>query len=580
MWAVSGDWPLWQPTLYGIEVARDHIARNGGQLILVEGEYDAIAMHAAGFTNTVAVSGALTDAHVSMLRDLHVSELVLLFDGDEAGRQHATRAAEAWWDSELAMLVAELPEDKDPDDSEPLEIVLALGSAKHALEWLLWQEWNREPRASFTAKMQFVEWIRATYGERLRSVHEALLDRTPWRSGWEWTSSRSGTLSARSAATCSRKNWETIVLGRALRQQSYFVEIRRMLAADDFYLIRHRRLWKLLEETPMDGIDPDLATAKVFAGERGLEAALVEKLVATPEANLAFHENRVLDMSLRRSARDEALSLKERITDHSIPADQTIGTFTHAVTAKVLRRDGGTAKAISEQVDEAMDTLHERMANPTEVHGLHPGSQFPSLARTLQGFQPRRFVLLTASSGVGKSTLSLQLSTSLAVQQAVPVDYISLEMDQTEILYKVASHLTGIDSMRISGGALDEQQARLVEQAMALVRRARYAFTRRTRSRRLNCCSTPGSSACRAGPSSSVIDYAQLDEPGPGVRTVERLRPARATSGASSRCGSPVAWRRVVWWWRSSSARPRRKSARRKRTSGTATTSRATATCS
>jgi DNA primase len=95
----------------------------GGSVIVVEGYTDVIAMHAAGFTNTVATLGtALTPQHLKLLSRF-TTRVALLFDGDEAGRRAADRAAdlisvvaagEANYKADL--FVAMLPGAADPAD--------------------------------------------------------------------------------------------------------------------------------------------------------------------------------------------------------------------------------------------------------------------------------------------------------------------------------------------------------------------------------------------------------------------------------------------------------------------------------
>lgn len=79
--------------LYGLAHAR-RAAREGGELIVVEGYMDAIALHQAGFNFAVAPLGtALTEAQLDELWRL-VEEPILCFDGDAAGERAAARAVE------------------------------------------------------------------------------------------------------------------------------------------------------------------------------------------------------------------------------------------------------------------------------------------------------------------------------------------------------------------------------------------------------------------------------------------------------------------------------------------------------
>ncbi|MDR1422048.1 MAG: DNA primase [Coriobacteriales bacterium] len=79
--------------LFAIDHAKASITARG-IAIVVEGYTDVIAMHQAGFTNTVATLGtALTAQHIKLLARF-ARRVVLLFDGDEAGQRAATRAAD------------------------------------------------------------------------------------------------------------------------------------------------------------------------------------------------------------------------------------------------------------------------------------------------------------------------------------------------------------------------------------------------------------------------------------------------------------------------------------------------------
>jgi DNA primase len=94
-------------------------AHDSGQLIVVEGYVDAIALSEAGFPNAVAPLGtALTPDQCALLWAM-AEEPMLCFDGDSAGRKAAFRAI----DTALPLIgagksfrFALLPEGQDPDD--------------------------------------------------------------------------------------------------------------------------------------------------------------------------------------------------------------------------------------------------------------------------------------------------------------------------------------------------------------------------------------------------------------------------------------------------------------------------------
>lgn len=112
----SPDTPLFKKgqTLFALDVAREAVARTK-TVIVVEGYFDAIALHQAGLTQTVATLGtALTPEHIQVLRRF-ASKVVLLFDPDAAGVRAALRGLDLFVNSGLGVKVVTLPAGEDPD---------------------------------------------------------------------------------------------------------------------------------------------------------------------------------------------------------------------------------------------------------------------------------------------------------------------------------------------------------------------------------------------------------------------------------------------------------------------------------
>jgi DNA primase len=100
--------------LYGLDRARPAAAR-AGYLVVVEGYFDAIAPHQAGFAQVVATLGtALTTSHLTILQRL-VPKVVLLFDPDPAGVNATLRTVELFLEHGMDAGVATLPAGEDPD---------------------------------------------------------------------------------------------------------------------------------------------------------------------------------------------------------------------------------------------------------------------------------------------------------------------------------------------------------------------------------------------------------------------------------------------------------------------------------
>lgn len=101
--------------LYALDAALPEIRRRHCA-VLVEGYFDAIALHQGGVKTAVALcSTALTPGHLEALRRAEARELLLLLDGDDAGRAAVERLAGPLLAAGTSTRVALLPEGEDPD---------------------------------------------------------------------------------------------------------------------------------------------------------------------------------------------------------------------------------------------------------------------------------------------------------------------------------------------------------------------------------------------------------------------------------------------------------------------------------
>lgn len=102
--------------LYGLNVAKDAIKRNG-KALMMEGYTDVMMAHRHGFTNAVASLGtALTNEQVALLTRFG-TEIVLTYDADAAGKKAAERGIDIALNRGLSVRVAALPDGLDPADA-------------------------------------------------------------------------------------------------------------------------------------------------------------------------------------------------------------------------------------------------------------------------------------------------------------------------------------------------------------------------------------------------------------------------------------------------------------------------------
>ncbi len=293
--------------LYGLERARRPI-RAQDQVVIVEGYLDVIALHQAGYTNTVSPMGtALTDRQLNLLKRFS-RRIILALDSDAAGdkatlrglevaRQTLDRESDPVFDArgllrhearlKADIRVTTLPEGMDPDDvvqRDPGEWERIIQNAKpivaHVMDTLSTSYDLTDPKAKDEIASQVLPLIkdipsaieRDTYRQRLarllRVDERALLSeprsqapgRRPYR-----TRKPSETHRAESAVIQIASNYalEAHALGVLLRRPDLLYNVDRnlqeqglsRLSKDDFQHADHQTLLGTLR----DSINQDIA---------------------------------------------------------------------------------------------------------------------------------------------------------------------------------------------------------------------------------------------------------------------------------------------------------------------------------
>lgn len=178
-------------TVFGLYQARTAL-RAGKPCILVEGNFDVVGLHAAGFTHAVAPLGTAFTAEQGRLIRRFTSNVTLLFDGDSAGKKATLASREAAKGSGLSARVARLPDGSDPDDfirrrgGEALGRLLdaASGMLDYQIEEILDQRFAAADTQERADRIKnIIELFKAEDDPNVRALAEQHADRLAGRLG-------------------------------------------------------------------------------------------------------------------------------------------------------------------------------------------------------------------------------------------------------------------------------------------------------------------------------------------------------------------------------------------------------------
>jgi DNA primase len=149
--------------VFGLYQSRQAL-RGGDPCLVVEGNFDVVSLHARGIRNVVAPLGtAFTVEQAKQIRRF-TSDVILMFDGDSAGKRATNASREPCQQAELTAKVVSLPPGKDPDDfvrergAEGVGHLLkhARGILEYLIDLALSEELLQEGVEARTKSVQFV----------------------------------------------------------------------------------------------------------------------------------------------------------------------------------------------------------------------------------------------------------------------------------------------------------------------------------------------------------------------------------------------------------------------------------------
>ena len=101
-------------TLYGFFEGKE-VIKQKRQIILVEGYLDVIRLHECGFKHAVATCGTSLTAEHLRFAQRYSDKILLLLDGDQAGKEAAWRSCPLLLSSKMDATIVVLPPEEDPD---------------------------------------------------------------------------------------------------------------------------------------------------------------------------------------------------------------------------------------------------------------------------------------------------------------------------------------------------------------------------------------------------------------------------------------------------------------------------------
>ncbi len=264
---------------------------------------------------------------------------------------------------------------------------------------------------------------------------------------------------------------ERAVIGAMLMDADAIVTASEIIGSDDFYQRQYGILFDVMtelygEDKPVDlvtlqerlknkDVPPELTSVEFISG-------IVNDVPLS--ANVKYYAETVAEKALLR----RMIKANEEIANTCYlgkePLDQILEDTEKKIFDLLQKKSADDFVPIRDVVLSVIDKIELAAKHKGTVTGLATG--FYDLDYKTSGFQPSDLILVAARPSMGKTAFVLNLAQYIAVKNKVPTAIFSLEMSKDQLVNRLLSMESKVDSQLIRTGNLSANDwEKLIESA-------------------------------------------------------------------------------------------------------------------
>jgi len=307
---------------------------------------------------------------------------------------------------------------------------------------------------------------------------------------------------------------EEAVLGALLIDKNALSKIVDILHDGAFYNDKHQHIFKSVvrlfgENQPVDilTVASDLRKEGLMkqAGGEVYLAQLSQKVSSA--AHIEYHARIIIQKHIQR----ELIRISSEIIESAFDETTDVLELLDSSEQKLFEVAQGNLKRNYESSEALIRQALERIEHISKQEGLSGvPSGFSDLDRITSGWQPSDLIILAARPGMGKTAFVLSMARNMAIEHDKKVAIFSLEMSSIQLITRIISSETGLNSEKLRKGDLTDYEWKNLTSGVVDLEKAKLfiddtpalsVFDLRAKVRRL--ASTQGLDVI-------IIDYLQL----------------------------------------------------------------------
>jgi replicative DNA helicase len=267
---------------------------------------------------------------------------------------------------------------------------------------------------------------------------------------------------------------EEAVLGAIMINPEAYYDVAQFLQADDFYIHRNQWVWNAFtrlheRRAPLDflTVSEELESANQLAevGGPAYLTALIQQVPSSLHAEAYAHI--IEENAIRRRMLAAANQVAKLAYAQETPVDTVIDESEKAIFGISERRTRHDLQPIQQVLSEYYDHIDELSRRGDELYGVPTG--LIDVDRLLGGLQKSDLLIIAGRPGMGKTGFLLSVAKNAAQIHKKHVAIFSLEMSNEQLVQRLISQETGIDSQRMRSGKLNDDEWPLFTHAIEVL---------------------------------------------------------------------------------------------------------------
>ena len=308
---------------------------------------------------------------------------------------------------------------------------------------------------------------------------------------------------------------EQSVIGSMLMDREAIIAASEMVTADDFYQHQYGVMFEAMVELFNEGKPVDLVTLQDRLKEKDVPPEVsslefVRDIITTvpTSANVKSYAGIVREKAVLR----RLIKVNEEIAGECYLGREPLETILADTEKRIfdLLQSRGSAEfvPIRQVALNVLENIEKASRTKETVTGIPTG--FIDLDYKTSGFQPSDLILIAARPSMGKTAFVLNVVDHVAVRKGIPCMIFSLEMSKEQLVNRMLSMESNVDSQKLRTGTLTDADWDAVVEGVGVIGGSKLIIDDTPGISITELCSKCRKVKLEHGLGLIVIDYLQL----------------------------------------------------------------------